>query len=290
MPADPLVVQRHQEHRAEDRHPGQEQQDRRRGERAVGEQPHVDQRGAPGAQRVHGERGQQHRSHRGGRGVPVGQSEEDGRETGGEQGEPAHVEALSGVRLLGGDPPPREHQRDQAQRYVDPEDPPPLRGVDDHPADQGPEDGRELAGDRHDPHHPAESAGPGRADQDRLAQRQDHAAADALEHAERDQAAHVPRGTAQHGADQEHRQREQPGPFRAEAVDRPAGEGDDQRQREQVAGADPADGADGGVELGGQARQRHRDDRDVQHRRDGTEHDDEADFEQFAVQGVIHGG
>ncbi len=73
-----------------------------------------------------------------------------------------------------------EHERDQADRHVDEEDPTPRSVGNDDATDHGSEDRAEQLGDTDDPHHLTHSLGPRGACHDRLADGQDHPATEPL--------------------------------------------------------------------------------------------------------------
>ena len=160
----------------------------------------------------------------------------------------------------------------------------------------GPEDGAEQhrdAEDRHQAAHPRRAGGPGH---DRHAERHQHAAAESLEHPEGDQHLDRGRGRAERGAQREQADRGEVEPLGAEPVGRPAGQGDDRRQREGVARDRPrhrgvgervVDAGEGGLER----REGDVDDGDVEDRHDRAENDDAGDLEDGAVDvvGVLGG-
>ena len=76
---------------------------------------------------------------------------------------------------------------------------------------------------------------------------------------------------AQRRADGEQRDRGDPGPLGAEALGDPARERDHRRQRQQVAGRDPLDRAQRGVQVARERVQRDVDDRRVEDRHDEPE-------------------
>jgi hypothetical protein len=75
--------------------------------------------------------------------------------------------------------------------------------------------------------------------------------------------------------------------LRPEAVCGPAGERDDGGQRQRVAGRDPLDRRQRGVELRRQRVDGDVDDRHVEDRHDGTEHDHARDLQDTLVEALV---
>ena len=154
----------------------------------------------------------------------------------------------------------------------------------------GPRIGREHGGDRDDAHDAAHALGPGHVGHHELADRQDHAAADALDDAEDDELGRRPGQPAQHRPRSEEHERQQVDLLGAEAPRGPAGDRDHRRQRQHVAGHDPLDLRDRAVQLAPQRRQRDVDDRGVEDRHDRADEDDGADPPDVRVDAIRVGG
>jgi hypothetical protein len=182
----------------------------------------------------------------------------------GGQREADDVEPLPRRRRVGGQQPQGQDEADHAEGDVDPEQPPPVEPVQDHAADDRPQDRAHDDGEADHGHRAAEVATARRLHDQCRQQRQQQAAADALHDPERDQARRVPGQAAEHRAEQEHRQRHQPEPLAADPGLRPRHDRDHDAEREQVAGADPLDGGDGGVQVGRQRVEGEADDRRVE--------------------------
>ena len=184
-----------------------------------------------------------------------------------------------------------ERQRGDPDRQVDEEDPAPGDVVDEIAAEDRAQDRAEQHRDADDAHHAADAAGAGGAGEDRHAERHQHAAAEPLEDAEADQRLRRPGDAREQRAGQEEGDREQVQALGAEAVGGPAGERDHGRQRERVAGDDPLDRREGGVEVTRQRGDRDVDDRGVEDRHHGAEHHDGGDGQEPAVErGSLRGG
>ena len=87
--------------------------------------------------------------------------------------------------------------------------------------------------------------------------------------------------------DDEHADRGHVEALGAEPVGAPGAERDDGGEREGVAGRDPLDRRQRGVELGDQRRDRDVDDGHVEDRHDGAEHDDRGDEQELAVEPFV---
>ena len=164
-PPDRLPVQREQEE-----HPEHERAERRghrraRAESAVGEQAEVQERIAaesPGVQdeRRHErdarhERADRRRTGAAARGrarEPVGQEGESGRQ----QQQAADVQSPARQALLVRHDPQPEHERDEAERHVDEEEPPPGHLADQQPAQDRPERRAAEVHERDDRQHLAD--------------------------------------------------------------------------------------------------------------------------------------
>jgi hypothetical protein len=299
LAAGDLEEQRQQQHRAEEGGGDQEGGHRRRGEGALGEQPHVDQwprgpqrvqdEGAdqqhPGEQRQPGGDGAQAAVRRG-----LGEAEDEQAEAGGEQRQAEQVEAAGVLGGLGARQPAQPHEdADDADRHVDVEDPAPRQVVDDQAADHRSEHRSHEHGHADDAHHAADALGAGRLGQQDHADRHDHAAADALHDAEGDQRGQVPGQAAEDRAGDEEDDRGQPHAAGAEALGGPAGERDDHGQGEQVAGGHPLHVIERGVEVDAQRLQGDVDDRGVEDRHDRADHDDGRDDGEVAIDPQVGG-
>src|SRR5581483_5116046 len=225
-----------------------------------------------GGEQHHRERDQQERLVRapGERRAAEAREEDDAREAAGEEHRAEVVDRVLdplGARV--------EHRRDHEEREradgeVDVEDPAPREVVDEEPAEQRPDHGR-------DAEHRAEqalvaAALPRRDDvaDDGDRRRQQAARAEALQRAERDQLRHVLRDPAERGADQEDDDRDLQRSLAAVEVAELAVERPCDRGREQVRRHDPRQMLDA-AEVADDRRQRGRDDRLVERR----EQDDE---------------
>ena len=181
---------------------------------------------------------------------------------------------------------------DHADRDVDQEDPAPGDVVDQPAAEDRPDD----RGDQHrhaeDAHHAAHPMRPGFLGHDRHDRGHDHAAADALEDAEGDQRVGAPGDGAEGRAEHEEGQRPDVDSLGAEPVGRPAGGRDHRGERQRVAGDDPLDRRQRGVEVDRQAVDRDVHDRRVEDRHDRAEQDDARDDHRLAVEcvGIVRGG
>ncbi len=189
----------------------------------------------------------------------------------GQQERPAQVEAVLAAPdrqwELGGD----DDEHDRADRQVQQEQPAPGGVVGDRPADHR----AEHAGQAEHRAEQALVAGPlpGGDDvaDDGQRERQQAAAAEALQGAGRRQGAHALRGGAQRGAGQEDDDRGQEHRFAAEQVGDPAVE---QRRggRGQQVGRDHPVGVLDAAEIADDRRQRHRDHRAVEGAEQDAEH------------------
>jgi hypothetical protein len=133
-------------------------------------------------------------------------------------------------------------------------------------------------------HHAADALRARGAGEDRHAERHQHAAAEPLKDAEADQRLGRPGEPGEHRAADEQRDRGHVEALGPEAIGGPAGERDDRRERERVAGRHPLDRREGGVELTGERVDRHVDDGHVEDRHDRAEHDDPGDHHQRMVE------
>ena len=210
LAADELEVERHQDHAAEQRGAEGERGHRRGRERLVGVQADIQER-VRDAQRADDERGDERdagergdedlgRGHRAGH-AALGEAVGDADEAGGDEREARGVQLLRGLRggvvrqqAEGGD------RGDDADRDVDEEDRLPGDVLDEQAAERGAEDGGED--DRHadDAHHARHVARAGGLDERDLADRDEQATREALEHARGDERLEVPREPAQRGA------------------------------------------------------------------------------------------
>ncbi len=216
----------------------------------------------------------------------AGHAVEQRGETRRQQDHADDVERLARLGGVLGQDPPRVDQADQADRQVDQEDPVPRSSVDQDAAEDRTHDRAEQHRDAEDRHEAAHAVRAGGLGHDRHAERHQHAAAEALEHPEADEGFDVPRRRAQQRSDREQRDRRHVEALGAEPVGRPAGERDDRREREHVGRGGPRDGRVGerlvaARQLGLERRQCDVDDRDVEDRHDGAEHDDAGDLEEL---------
>jgi hypothetical protein len=145
---------------------------------------------------------------------------------------------------------------------------------------------REHDRDRQHPHQLAHSLGTRGLGEDRLHDRDQQPAADALHDAERDQAARRPGGAAEHGAAEEEAQREHPHSFGPEAFDRPARDRQDDRERQQIPGPHPLDRGHGRVQVAAEGVERDGDDRRVELGRDRAQQDDPGELEERRLEPV----
>jgi hypothetical protein len=170
-----------------------------------------------------------------------------------------------------------EGERGDAERDVDEEDPTPrrVRGDDatEHRAERRPEHAR----DREHRGRPGALARWERAVEHRLADRHHHPAADALRDPERDQLTDRLRQPAERGAEREDRERGEEHPLGADAVTDPTRRRDPHRQAEQVGRDHPLETGVGGVELVLDGRERHVDDRGVEHVHEDAHHERDGD-------------
>jgi hypothetical protein len=185
------------------------------------------------------------------------------------------------VRLEQADGGEDRHDRD---RNVHDEDPLPGRAVDDDAADDRPEDRPEQ--DRHSHHRERASDAPraGALRHQRKSDRDEHAAAEALQDTEGDQLARRRGQRTQRRAAGEQRDRCDPGSLGAEALRDPARDRDHDRQRQQIARRDPLDGHERGGEIPRQGVQRYVDDRRVENRHDEPERRDAGHHERRPVE------
>lgn len=163
----------------------------------------------------------------------LGEAEDDARQPWAQQrcADPVEGAGVGAARVRmehsGGD-----DDRQDGDGHVDDEDPLPRRVVDDQAADDGPEDGPEEDRDAHHRERPSDALRPGALRDERESDRNEHAAAEALQDTEDDQLAGRRRGRAQRRPDGEHRDGGDPGPLGAEALGHPTRERDHDRQRE----------------------------------------------------------
>ena len=284
-----LQEQRQVGQRAEHREAGREADRGGDGEDRVLEQPQrqdglggVAGGEVPGEQqqRGQGEQPDDHRRGPGVRGAAPGGREHD---RGGEPGERGRAEVVDLVVLPGagrGEHHGDHDKRDRADRQVDVEHPAPAEVVDEEPADQRADDGRD-AEDR------AEralvlAALPRRHDvaDDRLGQYQQAAAADALDRAEGDELAHVPRLAAQGRADQEDHDRAEEEVLAAVLIAELAPDLRGRGRGEQVRGHDPGQ-VRKAAEVVDDRRQRGGDDRLVERGEQQREHERAVDDQQL---------
>ena len=208
------------------------------------------------------------------------------RQAGREQGHAEPVEAVGRLRLVALELDPGEDDADHADRHVDQEDPAPGDVVDQPAAEDRAEDRRDQHRHAEDAHHAAHPVGAGLLGHDRHDRGHDHAAADALEDAEGDQRVGAPGRRAEGGAEHEEGERGEVDALGAEAVGGPAGRRDHRGERQGVAGDDPLDRRQRGVEVDRQPVDRDVDDRRVEDRHDRPDHDDGRDHQGVAVERV----
>jgi hypothetical protein len=151
--------------------------------------------------------------------------------------------------------PPDEGGRDQADRQVDEEDPPPADGGDEPGAGQGAEHGRHPPHGAEEAHHPGTLGEGEEVAHHGLSDGLEAAGADALERAEEDERAHAGRGRAEDRGDHEDGEPGEQHHLAAVQVGEPSPDRDRGRPRQQVAGEDP--GIQGELaELAGDGRER----------------------------------
>jgi hypothetical protein len=141
----------------------------------------------------------------------------------------------------------------------------------------------------HHRHHATDPIRSGGPRQDRHAERRQHAAVETLDNAEAHQRRDVPGGGAQHRAGREEHERYQVRPLGAEAIRRPAGQRDHRGEGERVAGHAPGHLRGRGVEVVLERRLGDGHDRDVQDRRDRSEHHHAGDQQDGLVERVAAG-
>ena len=117
----------------------------------------------------------------------LGHAVDEERDARREQGQALQVERAAEPRRDLGQEAQGEQDGDQPDRQVDEEDPAPADLVDDRAADHRPEDRCEQHRHADHAHHAPHALRSGRLGEDRLADRHQQAASDALEHAEADQ-------------------------------------------------------------------------------------------------------
>ena len=152
-----LVIERQQQHRTEDREPGEQDHAGGRRERARPEEAQVDDRLDPGAQRVDAnatssavpehERHEHARASEATACTGLREAVDDRRQRRRQQGETEHVERV--LASLGGDvhEAPREYEGQRADRHVDEEDPAPAEALSRiRPPITGPMTGASSAG------------------------------------------------------------------------------------------------------------------------------------------------
>jgi hypothetical protein len=220
------------------------------------------------------------------RGADFGETVREQRQPGRHQREADEVEPLGRLALDARQHPQRGDDRDRPDRDVDVEDPAPAEVVDDQAAERRPEDRREHHRHGDDAHHAPHPFRPGCLGEHQLADRQDHPAADALQDAEHDQLGARGRETTQRRPGSEDHDREQVHALGAETPRRPARDRDHGRERQQVAGHDPLNLADRGVQLAAERPQRDVDDRRVEDRHNRSEDHDAADSPDEWVQAL----
>jgi hypothetical protein len=200
----------------------------------------------------------------------LGQAIGDPHGAGGGEHEPDHVEApgLRAARGVVGEQPQREGQGEDSHRHVDEEDPLPPDALQEQAAEGRTEDGGKHHGNADEAHDLGQVAGTGGLDEDHLADRRQHSASDALEHAEEDQLPARGGQRTQTRTQREDDEGDEVEASRAEAPHRPAGDRNDRGEREQVAGDDPLDALERGMEIAGEIVERDVDDRRVEHRHD----------------------
>ncbi len=206
---DDLVIQRQQEERAEQAGRDEDVGRGGRGEGSPPEQRQIDERALAAddgmADEQHDQQGASDRHGQVRRVEPAGiaglrhavQEEGDPRR---EQQQAAEVESLAAPWGHRRQQPPRGDEREGPDRQVEVEDPAPVDRVDDRAAERRAEDRREQHRDADDAHHPSHSRRSGRLGQDRLADRQDHPGAKALDDPEGDERLERPGGPRQDGA------------------------------------------------------------------------------------------
>ena len=270
--ADDLVVERQQDERAKQRHRQQEVRRRGRGETTPTEQRQVDQRTAATRERVPDEQDKQRRADSRDRRSSrveatriacLGHAVEEERDPRRQQHEATQIKALAELRLGLGQQPDGRQQGERADGQVEVEDPAPAGRVDDRPAEHRPEHRCEQHRHADHAHHPPHPLRPRGLGENRLANRQDHPRAEPLHDPERDQRLERPGRAGKHRADQKEQKRPQPDALGAEAFARPAGQRDDAREGQHVAGDDPLDGRDRRVEGAAQCRNGDVDDSDL---------------------------
>jgi hypothetical protein len=255
------------------------------GEAGAGEHPQVDHRAGdvqrpndvPAEQRD-ADRGRQHdRPHRGLGADPFDREQHRG-EAGRQQAEAAQVAADGGrVARIVRDHQQRDGGHDDPERDVDEEDPPPVAALDEQAAEQRPEDRRDVHDEGQQAHHGPDPAAVSRAGGEREGRRLERPAAEALQDAEGDQGPGRPGQARERRAEDEHAEPDEEHPSAPEPLDRPAGHGQRDGGRQQVADADPADRGDRAVERRRERVDGDRDDRAVEHghERGGRHHGDD---------------
>ena len=293
--ADLLPVERQQDHAAEQRGAEAEHRDRRRRERRTAVEPQIEQRtwdmermdNEAGHQREADQARADHPDRADGPGrADLGQAVGHQHEPARHQREPAVVEALDGFGLDPRKDPEGGDHCDHADRDVDEEDPVPARVFQDQPPDRRSEDRRQHRRDGDDAHHAAHPLWPRGLGHHQLADREDHAAADALQDAECDQLAGRRGEPAEGRAGREQDQRGHVHALGAEPARRPAGDRDHGGERQQVAGHDPLDLIDRRVQFVRQGGERDVDDRRVEDRHDRADDHHRADAPYVGVDAV----
>ena len=170
-----------------------------------------------------------------------------------------------------------DEEADHPDGHVDVEDPAPRPVVGDPAAQGGPEDGGHH--DAHPPRGHGHAALPQREDlpHDRLRQRHEGAAADALEHAGEEQHRDVRGEPAQHrGQGEDHRAREEEA-LAPEGGGQPPRGGEDDRVGGQIGGEDPRHLVDAGRQRSLDVREGHVGDGDVEDLHHRDQHDGAGD-------------
>ncbi len=296
---DDLVVERQQEHRA-DQHGAEQHLDRdRESERPVGEQPQVEQRPLD-PQRVPCERRDQCSARSDGNPAPDlvesaalrehRQSVHECHDAGGQHREPEAVQPLRTHAGLALDDSRRQPQGGEAERDVEDEHPSPRHGGHHESTHDRSEHRPEHHRDADDAHRPSHASGAGCLRDQRHADWHDHAATEALQDAERDEALGRPRRRAQCGGADEQGEREEPHLLAPEPRRGPAGQRDDRRQAQHVARHDPLDRGQGRAEVASQCLDRDAHDRGVEDGHDGTQHDHGGNCHHVSLEGPRLGG
>ena len=182
----------------------------------------------------------------------------------------------------------RHHQRRDADRQVDVEDPSPAVGIGQPSAEDGPQNRGDDDAEPPEAHGLAALLGRERLQENRLRERLHRAAGRALDQAERDERGEVRRQPAQQRRDGEAGDRRHQQPLAAEVAREPARHRQDDRVGDEIRRQDPRGFVDGRREVARDVGQRHVDDGRVEHLHEGREHDGDRDDPRVDVLVVIH--